>query len=140
MNVLRRAALALTGAVGALVLVAAPVTAAPNQVDQEFLVGAHQGNLTEIASGQAALEKATTPEVRTLGQMLITDHQALDAQVVAAAQALGVTLPGEPNEAQKATLARVSAQSGLEFDKAWIAAQIASRVLANRRSWPSSGV
>ncbi|WP_146901441.1 DUF4142 domain-containing protein [Cellulomonas aerilata] len=126
MNVLRRTALAVTGAVGALVLMAAPVVAAPNDVDQAFLVGAHQSNLTEIASGQAAVEKATTSEVRELGQMLVTDHQALDAQVVAAAQALGVTLPAEPSTVQKAALAEVSAQTGQAFDNAWIAAQITS--------------
>jgi putative membrane protein len=126
MSLVRRAVLAVTASLGALVLVAGPVSAAPNEQDREFLVAAHQGNLAEIAAGQAAQQKATTDTVRALGQMLITDHQTLDAQVVATAQQLGVTLPGEPSPAQQAELARVAANTGQAFDNAWIASQIAA--------------
>ncbi len=126
MQLVRRAVLAATAALGALVLVAGPVAAEPNDQDREFLVAAHQGNLFEIASGQAATQNATTDTVRMLGQMLVTDHQTLDAQLVATAQQLGVTLPGEPSAAQQAELARVASNTGQAFDNAWIAAQIAA--------------
>jgi len=126
MNLLRRSLVAVVGAVGAVLLVATPSSAAPNQQDQDFLVAAHQSNLAEIASGQAAVQQASTDRVRMLGQMLITDHQTLDQPVVATAQQLGVTLPDAPSPAQQAALAQVTAQSGQEFDKAWIALQISS--------------
>ena len=70
------------------------------------MVVAHQSNLTEIAAGKAAQQKATSQKVRDLGQMFITDHTANDAKLRSAAKTLGVTLPGSPNAQQRAALAR----------------------------------
>ncbi|MFS0700662.1 DUF4142 domain-containing protein [Cellulomonas sp. 179-A 4D5 NHS] len=125
-HLLRRTAVVLVAAAGSLALAAGPAAAAPNAQDQEFLVGAHQGNLAEIAAGQAALAQATSPQVKEMGQMLVTDHQTLDGQLVPVAQQLGVTLPDAPSASQAAALARVQSLSGAEFDKAWVALQIES--------------
>ncbi|WP_136518162.1 MULTISPECIES: DUF4142 domain-containing protein [Cellulomonas] len=121
-----RTVAALVAAAACLALAATPAAAAPNAQDQQFLVGAHQANLAEIASGQAALAEATTPGVREMGQQLITDHQALDAQVTAVAQQLGVTLPDAPTPEQQAALAEVQAEEGQDFDTAWLYLQIES--------------
>ncbi len=125
MTFFRRATVALVAAAGALALAAGPAAAAPSQQDQEWLVAAHQSNLAEIAAGQAALQQATTPAVREHGQMLIDDHTRLDAALTPVAQQLGVTLPGEPSEAQQQALAAVTAQQGAAFDRAWVESQIA---------------
>jgi putative membrane protein len=139
MHLAHRAALALGVAFGAaLVLptaasaasVAHPAAAAPaaraavSSQDRAWMVAAHQSNLTEIAAGKAAQQKATSRKVRDLGQMLITDHTANDAKLTAAAKTLGVSLPSSPNAQQRAALASVSAKSGAAFDSAWIASQI----------------
>jgi putative membrane protein len=87
------------------------------------MVAAHQSNLTEIAAGKAAQQKATTAKVRNLGAMFIRDHTTMDAQLRAAAKSLGVSLPSTPNAQQRASLAAVAAKSGSAFDAAWIAAQ-----------------
>jgi putative membrane protein len=120
------AALALpTAASAASVVHAAPaVRAAVSSQDRTWMVVAHQSNLTEIAAGKAAQQKATSQKVRDLGQMFITDHTANDAKLRSAAKTLGVTLPGSPNAQQRAALASVSAKSGAAFDSAWIASQI----------------
>ena len=88
------------------------------------MVTAHQGNLAEIAAGQAAVAQGATDTVRRLGQMLIADHTALDANLTAAAGQLGVTLPGAPSPEQQAELAAVTAKSGAAFDTAWVSSQI----------------
>jgi putative membrane protein len=143
MQLTRRAALTLGVAFGAALTiptaasaatVASPVThpvaaasaarAAVSSADRTWMVAAHQSNLTEIAAGKAAQQKATTQKVRDLGQMFITDHTANDAKLTAAAKRLGVSLPSTPNAAQRAALAAVSAKSGAAFDSAWIASQI----------------
>jgi putative membrane protein len=124
--------LALIGVAGAgLALTAAGVagattTAAPNAQDRAFLIAAHQSNLAEIQAGQVAQQKATTSVVREHGQIFIRDHTRLDASLKQKAQALGVTLPGQPNAAQRAQLAAVSAKSGAAFDSAWLTQQLAS--------------
>ncbi len=124
MHVARRTLISLAAALGIVVLAVLPAQAAPSQQDQNWLVTAHQGNLAEIAAGQAALQQSSNAEVRDLGQMIIDDHQRLDADVTAAAGQLGVTLPGTPNATQQAELAQVSGLTGEEFDRAWIAWQI----------------
>lgn len=128
--------LALIGVAGAgLALTAAGVagattTAAPNAQDRAFLVAAHQSNLTEIAAGKAAQQKATTDVVRQHGELFIRDHTRLDASLQQVAKTLGVTLPTTPNAAQRATLASVSAKSGSAFDSAWLTSQLAGHKAA----------
>ncbi|MFC8193510.1 DUF4142 domain-containing protein [Cellulomonas sp. NPDC057328] len=126
MKKLTRPVAVLVAAVAGLALAAAPAAAAPNAQDQEFLVAAHQGNLAEIAAGQAALAEAATPGVKEMGQQLVTDHTALDAQLTAVAQQLGVALPGTPTPEQQAALAEVQAEDGQDFDTAWLYLQIES--------------
>jgi putative membrane protein len=140
MQFARRTALALgVAAAAALALPAAAASAAPaaHQVaanpavraavssqDRAWMVAAHQSNLTEIAAGKAAQQKATSQKVRDLGAMFIRDHTANDTKLTAAAKTLGVDLPGRPNAQQRAALASVAAKSGAAFDSAWIASQI----------------
>ncbi len=88
------------------------------------MVAAHQSNLAEIAAGTAAQQSAVSGDVRDMGAMLIADHQALDADLSAAAQQFGVQLPAEPSAEQQAALAQVSTNQGEAFDAAWIASQI----------------
>jgi putative membrane protein len=126
MSLARRAALtagvALAAAL-ALPAAAADAATAPSAQDRAWMVAAHQSNLTEIAAGTAAQQKATTSKVRSLGAMFKQMHTQQDAQLRAAAKSLGVDLPGAPSPAQRAALAAVSAKSGAAFDAAWIAQQ-----------------
>lgn len=124
MTLLRSLTTVLLAGAAATVLVAAPAVAAPSDQDVAWMTAAHQGNLAEIASGQAAVQQAATDDVRRLGQMLVDDHTTLDANLTAAAQQLGVTLPSTPTPEQQAGLASVTAQSGEAFDRAWIALQV----------------
>ncbi len=126
MKKLTRPVAVLVAVAAGVALAAAPAAAAPNEQDQLFLVAAHQANLAEIASGQAAVAEAVTPGVKEMGQQLVTDHQALDAQLTAVAQQLGVALPGTPTPEQQAALAEVQAEDGQDFDTAWLYLQIES--------------
>src|SRR3954468_8066560 len=129
LGVASAAALALPAAAASAAPVAHQVAAAPavraavSSQDRTWMVAAHQSNLTEIAAGKAAQQKATTQKVRDLGAMFIRDHTAQDAQLTKAASSLGVSLPGAPNPQQRAALASVAAKSGAAFDTAWIASQ-----------------
>ncbi|MBB2911474.1 putative membrane protein [Streptosporangium becharense] len=100
--------------------------------DRAFLVQAHQSNLAEIAAGRAAQEKTggqevreTGEAVREMGMKLVGDHTKLDADVRRVADQLGVELPDEPSQEQRRQLEEVKAKSGADFDRAWIAAQVA---------------
>lgn len=139
-TIYRALAVAAAAAVS-LLLGATTASAAPSQQDTTWMVAAHQSNLTEIAAGKAAQEKATDQQIKDLGAMFVQMHTALDADLTAGAKALGVTLPGAPSAAQQATLASVGAMSGAAFDSAWVTAQIAGhrQTLAATQKEISSG-
>lgn len=109
---------------------AGPASAAPTKQDTTWMAAAHQSNLTEIAAGKAAAQKATSTGVKNAAAMFVTMHTDLDAKLTAAAKQLGVTLPAAPSADQQATLARVGALSGATFDTAWVASQIAGHKMA----------
>ncbi|MGC5010484.1 DUF4142 domain-containing protein [Streptosporangium sp. DT93] len=105
---------------------------AANRQDRDFLVKAHQSNLSEIEAGKAAQQKTADPSgrpnattVRELGEMFIADHTKLDATVRQVAARLRVELPPAPAPAQREQLDKVAALNGAEFDKAWITAELA---------------
>ena len=116
----------VVAAVAALSGVTAGYAAPPDVSDQDkaFLVGVHQDNLAEIQGGQTAERQAAKPAVKEAGKTFVEDHTALDDQVKRVAEKLGVDLPGQPSEEQQAELRRLAAKSGVEFDRAWIAAQV----------------
>jgi putative membrane protein len=126
MSILHRAALAAGGLLATLVIAAAPASAAPSQQDTTWMVSAHQGNLAEIAAGKAAQQKGASEGVRSMGAELVNDHTALDKELTAAAQQLGVDLPQAPSQEQQTTLDQVMSQQGAAFDTAWISAQLAA--------------
>jgi putative membrane protein len=126
MRKLIRAALVAATMLGGLVLATAPAVAAPSDQDATWLRAAHQGNLAEIAAGNAAQQTATTQDVRSLGQTFVQQHTDLDNQLKPVAQQLGVQLPSQPTPQQQQQLAAVQQNSGQAFDTAWIAQEISA--------------
>lgn len=127
-----RLRLFLTAVLTALVglALAGPASAAPTKADTTWMVAAHQSNLTEIAAGKAAAQKASSAGVKDAAAMFVTMHTDLDMKLTAAAKKLGVTLPTAPSAAQQAVLASVGAKSSEAFDTAWVASQIAGHRVA----------
>jgi putative membrane protein len=88
--------------------------------DKQWLKMHIETNLFEIAGGQAALEKASSDEVRELGAHLVNDHTAALRQAVAVAEKVGVEVPKQPSPLQQWALRAVSQFSGPAFDR-WFA-------------------
>ena len=107
---------------------ASPSTPAPAQrpsaQDHTWLVFAHQVNLAEVTVGELAQKKGHTAAVRSAGQMLVTDHQRLDARLTRVADRLGVTLPKTPAPDDEALAKRLENESGKTFDQDFLAAMV----------------
>jgi putative membrane protein len=84
---------------------------------QQFITKAIRGNLSEVAFGRLAQQKAANDSVRSFGQTLEQDHAAANQQAAQAAAAVGVTPPTEPDRMQKAVYDRMSKLSGNAFDR-----------------------
>jgi len=87
--------------------------------DIDLLVKVRQAGLWEIPTGQQADQRASSARVKEVGRQLVADHTQLDKEVRALAAKLGVSLPNEPNDDQKAWMAELSGKFGQEYDLAF---------------------
>jgi len=96
-------------------------TAKASKADQAFIKKAIEGNLAEVKIGQLGQQKGASAEVKTYGQMLVTDHGAANDKAMAAAQAAGVTPPTAPSTKQQKTYDSLAKLSGEKFDQRFAA-------------------
>jgi predicted outer membrane protein len=104
------------------VAVAAP--AVPTQLgagDLALINGVRLAGLWEMPAGQMAAARGSRPRVREIGGIIAAQHVKLDADVVDAANKLGVPLPAEPTDEQKGWLEEMrGASSNQEFDQIFV--------------------
>ncbi|MET9730669.1 DUF4142 domain-containing protein [Streptomyces sp. NPDC006458] len=86
-------------------------------LDREFVTKVRLAGLWELPAGQLAQEKGTTQAVRTAGRHLVDGHVFLDDRVRDVARRLGLELPNEPNEQQRAWLGTLDAAQGTTYDR-----------------------
>jgi putative membrane protein len=101
-----------------------PAPARP-ALDDPTIVAIFDGaNSADIETGQLAVERGSTKEVRDFGAMLARDHKAVQQQGRDLAQRLGVTpTPPADDASAKAhadVMASLRTKSGAEFDKAFL--------------------
>jgi putative membrane protein len=88
--------------------------------DKLFLRTAVEGNLLQIKLGQLAAQKGSSPEVKELGQKMVTDHTEINADLSPIADSLGVMVPKKINKEDQAVYDKLNAVSGADFDTAYI--------------------
>lgn len=98
--------------------------------DQAFLAQAAYGGLAEVALGELAMERAASPEVRAFGQRMVEEHSRANAELVALAEAKGMTPPTAPDEGRQAVAAALASLEGAEFDRQYLQQQLAEHQLA----------
>lgn len=111
-------------AIGLAVAMALSVSALQAQStdkdSQTFIRAAIQGNFAEIDNGKLAQRKATSPEVKAFGDMLVTDHTAANAKATQVAKQLGVTPPNGSGMTPKAGYLKLKVLSGAAFDREFV--------------------
>jgi len=100
--------------------------AAPTVVtaDQNFILAAAQGGMTEVKLGALAAQNGTRADVKEFGQMMVKDHSAINADLKALASQKGVTLPDDLDAKHQGMVDKLAALNGSAFDKVYIAAMI----------------
>ncbi len=99
---------------------------APAMADAEVLGVLRTVHQSEVKAGELAASKAASPQVRQFGQMIVTEHQQADQQLVTTA-----SVPPQPGalsqvieEQVKAVLQRLESVPGPEFDKDFMQSQV----------------
>jgi putative membrane protein len=93
-----------------------PTAAAPT--DTQFLIRALGVNQLELVLGRMAIKRATTPEVKAMGEKMVKKHTDLGRQLSVLAQVDPASAP-ELSADQQRTVARLASLSEYDFDKAF---------------------
>jgi putative membrane protein len=97
----------------------APGVRGQQLADQVFLRTATEDGIADVKLGQLAIEKGG-PDVKTLAQKLVPDHEAIDKELATAADSLGVLLPKKMNKDDQAEYDKLNGLSGKDFDAEYI--------------------
>ena len=89
--------------------------------DKEFMEKAARAGHAEVAAGKLASTKATNEQVKKFGERMVQDHGKAGNELKKIAQAKGVTLPEEPDDAHKKLLTRLESSKGADFDRLYVA-------------------
>jgi putative membrane protein len=88
--------------------------------DRVFLKDALQGGMAQVRLGQLALQKSSNPEVKQFAQKMVDDHTRMGDQLKPIAQQIGVKIPDGPSKKDKATITKMEALNGDDFDKIYM--------------------
>lgn len=98
--------------------------------DPQIAHVAYTAGQIDVTAAELALAKTQNPDVRAFAELMARDHAAVNDQALALVKRLQVT--PEDNDTSKALVAqaaeaevRLKALSGAEFDKAYVANEVA---------------
>jgi putative membrane protein len=106
-----------------------------------YVSNAAMGDMYEIEAGKMAQERAKAADVKSFGQMLVTDHTAASNEMKPLATAAGQTPPTELDERRKGLLDNLRAASAGDFDKTFLSQQVAAHeeALTLHRGYADNG-
>src|SRR5689334_9469362 len=109
-----------------IIVAASAAFAAQNDApSKKFLSEAIEGNYAEVQMGELAQKNARSADVKSFGQMLITDHGAANRKAIEVTRRMNATAPGGPNAKQKANHAKMSKMNDDHFDTEFIQHMVA---------------
>ncbi len=90
--------------------------------DALFAAEAASASKLQIELGEKALERSTSPEVKSLAQRMVNDHQRIQEDLRTMASETNLVLPSALGQAHDDVMKEVTGQSGIAFDLAYIKA------------------
>jgi len=86
----------------------------------DFANKAATGGMAEVESGKLAEQKATSPQVKNFGKMMVEDHTLLNSNFEIIASKKSMELPTSFADDQRKDIDNLSKKSGKDFDKAYV--------------------
>ncbi|GAB3163024.1 DUF4142 domain-containing protein [Telluribacter humicola] len=96
------------------------------EADRNFAVLATDANLFEIEAGKLAQTKGARQDVKTYGQMMITDHTKATEELIAIAGPKNITLPTTLSTEKRQKYDSLNAITGQAFDMMYAKMMVAS--------------
>jgi putative membrane protein len=109
-----------TTTTGTSTTAATPAGGKLSDKEEDFVKKANDANLAEIALGRDASQHATSPDVKSFAQKMISDHTAADQQLGQLATAKGMKVETKPPANAKEVKERLMKITGKKFDQAYM--------------------
>ena len=90
---------------------------------QDFVNQAASGGLFEVQSSELALQKSQDANVQEFAKQMVADHTANNQELIATAQAEGLTVPTQISSPQAELMQTIQGAEGDAFDTAYVQAQ-----------------
>lgn len=87
-------------------------------MDKRFVTKAADDGLAEVQIAQLAADRATNPEVKSYAQKLVTDHTAVNQELMGIASSKGVSL--DKDDGQDRAYRALAKKSGADFDREFV--------------------
>lgn len=87
--------------------------------DQTFVTKAAADGKHEVMLGELAKNQAASADVKKFGERMITDHTKANEQLMAAAKAANIAVPGGLPDDKVKEFERFKGLKGADFDKAY---------------------
>jgi putative membrane protein len=110
---------------------------ASGSTDQAFVKEMFMSNMAEIELGNMAAEKASSADVKSFAQMMVTHHTQANKDLMAVAG--DVKQPTELDAKHRAVSQRLSKLSGAEFDRQYMQTMVTSHRETLAKIKPKAG-
>lgn len=97
--------------------------AAP-RTDQEFVTKMAQGGMTEVKAGELAQRKASSRQVKSFGDAMVTDHSKANSELSSLSEKKGWTVPGALDAMHQAKIDKLQASEGAAFDQGYVSMMV----------------
>lgn len=87
--------------------------------DYRFVEKAARGGMEEVEMGQLASQKGVNASVRSFGERMVTDHNAVNNELKQLVSTKGATLPTQMSHHERSTMDDLQKASGADFDKTY---------------------
>jgi len=88
--------------------------------DKMFVRKITEGGYAEVQLGQLAVQKASNPDVKKLGQKMVDDHTAMTADMQPVTDEFGVKAPTKLAKVDQEEFDKLNGLSGADFDKEYL--------------------
>ncbi|MEJ7848394.1 MAG: DUF4142 domain-containing protein [Pyrinomonadaceae bacterium] len=85
-----------------------------------FWADAARGGMAEVALSNIALQKTQNEQVRQFAQQMVTDHTAVNTELMSLAASKNVTLPTDMDSKSTAAAAKLNGLTGTAFDRQYM--------------------
>ena len=92
--------------------------------DADFVRDVAIKNLAGIELSRMALEKATSPQIKTFAQTMIADHGTTLDKLKSAVSGQAIDWPVEPDEKHRKTVGDLAKLQGVDFDRDYLKAMV----------------